>query len=155
MCAIVDANVIAEIFGSQRPPAGETFFHWINGGNGRLVIGGKLLKELESSDRFMSWGHKALLAGKIKIIDKIAVNARTKELCDEGKCKSNDSHVIALAQVSGARLLYSNDKALQQDFKNKSLLDRPRGKVYSTLQHQSLRDSHKQLLRNKDLCSTG
>ena len=38
------------------------------------------------------------------------------ELQDAGACQSNDLHVLALAQVSGARLLYSNDLSLHQDF---------------------------------------
>ena len=36
-------------------------------------------------------------------------------------CRSNDPHVIALAQINGARLLYSNDEALQKDFGDKRL----------------------------------
>ena len=54
------------------------------------------------------------------------------ELQDAGACQSNDLHVLALAQVSGARLLYSNDLSLHQDFGNRDLISRPRGKIYST-----------------------
>ena len=50
----------------------------------------------------------------------------------DGAYVSNDAHVIALAQVSGARLLYSNDSDLQDDFKDKSLIDSPRGRIYTT-----------------------
>lgn len=153
MCAIVDANVVAEVFGRKRPPAGAKFFDWINGGNGRLVVGGRLLEELDrSSEEFKIWRQGATLAGRMRVIDPSEINARTRELQNEGKCASNDLHVLALAQVSGARLLYSNDRALQRDFKNKNLIDRPRGKVYSTLRYQSVKDNHKRLLRNDDLC---
>ncbi len=88
----------------------------------------------------------------MRIIDPSEIHARTQELQNEGKCASNDLHVLALAQASGARLLYSNDRALQRDFKNKNLIDRPRGKVYSTLWYLSVEDNHKRLLRNEDLC---
>ncbi len=53
MCAIVDANVVDEVFGEKRPPAGEKFFDWLTVGNGRLVVGGRLLEELDrSSEEF-------------------------------------------------------------------------------------------------------
>lgn len=69
-----------------------------------------------------------------------------------GMCQSDDTHIIALAQISGARLLFSNDKALHQDFKNKELINNPRGKVYSTLRGSDFRASHKNLLARRDLC---
>ena len=153
MCAIVDANVAAEVFGSDRPEAGKGFFDWINKGNGLLVVGGKLLEELNgSSYHFKTWSLQARLAGKMRVENENRVNARTEELRTDGTFRSNDPHVLALAQVSGARLLYSNDGQLQHDFKNKSLIDNPRGKVYSTLKSKNFLPSHKQLLGNKDLC---
>ena len=39
MCAIVDANVVAEVFGCKRPEAGLKFFEWIDDGKARLVTG--------------------------------------------------------------------------------------------------------------------
>ena len=153
MCAIVDANVVSEIFGSNLPPAGEKFFDWLNKGNGRLVVGGKLLEELEkSSADFRHWGREAQLAGKMKIEDKSKVDAKTEQIQSKGVIRSDDPHVIALAQVSGARLLYSNDGSLQQDFKNKKLIDDPRGKVYSTSGGGSFQRSHDRLLKDKNLC---
>ena len=91
----------------------------------------------------------------MKIEDKLKVDAQVTTLKNGVAHKSNDSHVLALAQISGARLLYSNDTDLQQDFKNGGLINRPRGKVYSTRESQSFRDSHKTLLRRTDLCGTG
>ncbi|MXX39341.1 MAG: type II toxin-antitoxin system VapC family toxin [Gemmatimonadetes bacterium] len=153
MCAIVDANVVSEIFGSNLPPAGEKFFDWLNQGSGRLVVGGKLLEELKkSSADFRHWGREAQLAGKMTIINKSEVDARTKQLQSAAAIRSNDPHVIALAQVSGARLLYSNDGNLQKDFNNKSLIDAPRGKVYSTSVNKSFQPRHDRLLKSKKLC---
>lgn len=45
--------------------------------------------------------------------------------------RSDDPHVLALARVSGARLLYTGDTDLIADFKDKKIIDSPRGKVYS------------------------
>ena len=153
MCAIVDANVVSEVFGSNLPPAGEKFFDWLNKGSGRLIVGGKLIEELEQgSAEFIRWGQEAQLAGKMRIVNKSDVDARTEQIQSEGAIRSDDPHVIALAQVSGARLLYSNDGNLQQDFKTKSLIDDPRGKVYSTSGGGSFQSSHDRLLKNKNLC---
>ena len=153
MCAIVDANVVSEVFGSNLPPAGEKFFEWLNKGSGQLVVGGKLFEELEkSSADFRLWGREAQLAGKMRVVDKSEVDARTEQVQSEGAISSDDPHVIALAQVSGARLLYSNDGNLQQDFKNKGLIDDPRGKVYSTSGDGSFQRRHDRLLKNEKLC---
>ena len=56
------------------------------------------------------------------------------------ECKSNDHHIIALARISRARLLYTIDSALQQDFKNRHLLSRPRGRIYRSHKNESLLD---------------
>ena len=153
MCAIIDANVVSEIFGSNLPPAGEQFFDWLNQGSGRLVVGGKLFEELKkSSAEFRRWGQEAQLAGKMRIVNESEVDARTEQIQSEDAIRSDDPHVIALAQVSRARLLYSNDGNLQQDFKNKSLIDDPRGKVYSTSGGGSFQPRHDRLLKNKNLC---
>lgn len=66
--------------------------------------------------------------------------------------QSNDIHIIALARVSGARLLFSNDTALHKDFRNKDLIDQPRGKVFSTLKSKQFTKAHKYLLENRNLC---
>ena len=66
-----------------------------------------------------------------------------------GVCKSNDLHVLALALVSGARLLYTNDTALIDDFGNRDIVARPRGKIYTTAQ---VTDAHRRLLAARDLC---
>ena len=153
MCAIVDANVAPEVFGVGRPAAGKKFFEWINKGSGRLVVGGELLKELdENSPGFREWFRQALLSGSLKEENDQKVNSRTESLRAVRTCRSNDPHIVALAQVSGARLLYSNDKELHQDFGNGDLIRNPRGKVYSTLRSKDFKRSHKQLLRRKDLC---
>ena len=153
MCAIVDANVVSEVFGSNLPPVGEKFFDWLNKGSGRLVVGGKLFEELkQSSADFRRWGQEAQLAGKMRIVNESEVDARTKQIQSEGTIRSDDPHVIALAQISDARLLYSNDGNLQQDFKNKKLIDDPRGKVYSTSGDGSFLPRHDRLLKNKNLC---
>jgi hypothetical protein len=53
-------------------------------------------------------------------------------------CISNDAHIIALARADRLRthLLCTDDQALKVDFQNKSLIDKPRGKIYSPTRHK-------------------
>lgn len=169
MCAIIDANVIHEVFGSKRTEAGEKFLDWINGGSGRLICGGELLEELkkrknkrgkesssvkeDSSERFEEWAKKALYSGRMKNMNDGEVKRRTEQIREESNHSSNDPHILALAQVSGARLLYSNDKKLHKDFKNRDLIS-PAGFIYSTLKSKEFTDVHQKLLEKKGLCSS-
>ena len=152
MCSILDANVAHQVFGSNRPEAGEKFFQWLSTGKGRLISGGKLHKELNKTDGFRKWAVQASLAGRMRIENEHEVDTRTEHLKALGGYKSDDPHVLALAQVSDVRLLYTNDGDLQQDFGDKNLIDNPRGKVYSTRVNKNFTPPHKRLLNRTDLC---
>lgn len=158
MGAILDANVAHEVFGGpNRPEAGKQFFDQINRGEGVLVAGGKLLRELLVTSVRKNID-EAFRSGRMKKISDQKVDTLTKDLQDREEFKSDDPHVLALAQASGARLLYSNDGDLQRDFGNKKFIDQPRGKVYSTKSGDGkFKESHKALLlklKNGDLCGT-
>lgn len=155
MCAIVDTNVVSQVFGANPPNAGRKFFRWIDSNvNGRLVVGGRLWEELNKVSRFQKWAQQAKISGKMRFVDKDQVNGREEDLRGTLSCISNDPHIIALAQVSGARLLYSNDIKLQQDFKNKKLIDNPRGRIYTTNKgREAFSAGHKKLLERRDLCA--
>lgn len=155
MCAILDANVAGQVFGAARPTAGDAFFRWIHEGRGRLVVGGRLLQELDRNGAFKEWRRQALLAGRIMHLNDEAVDGRTRQLEKESACRSDDEHVVAVAQLSGARLLYSNDGDLQSDFRDNALIDQPRGRVYSTRIRDNLTRTHRRLLANRNLCTRG
>ena len=152
MCAILDANVVGEVFGTDRPAAGKEFFRWINEGRGRLVVGGRLLQELDRNRAFTAWRLQAVRAGRFEHLNDNAVDERTRQLREASACRSDDEHVVAAALVGGARLLYSNDRALQRDFKNKALIDHPRGKVYATRPGADVTRGHRRLLASTSLC---
>ena len=146
MCAIVDASVMGEVFGPKPAPAGKAFFEWLNSGNGRLVVGGKLLLELNQSGKFSQWASQALLSGRMRRTNDNKIDATTCELASRKTYKSNDPHVIALAQVSCARLLFSNDRRLSEDFRNKQFIDNPKGSIYSTLETKEFTECHRMLI---------
>ena len=150
MCAILDADVVNKVFGKNRPEAGKAFFEWIDSGNGSLVTGGKLHRELTHTHTFQEWWKQAALSGRIKQFNDQKIDDRAKEL--KGLCKSNDPHIIALAQISGARFLYSNDGNLHKDFKNKKLISNPKGTIYSTKKCDDFTPDHRKLLRRSGIC---
>ena len=152
MCAILDASVVSQVFGRRCPPAGKAFFNWIAKRHGRLIVGGKLDRELARNGGFRSWIRDALLSGKARRLDAALVSEAAARVEQEHTCRSDDHHVIALAQLSGARLLYSNDKKLNEDFENPRLVPRPFGSVYTTLEERDFTPGHQALLERQDMC---
>ena len=155
MCAIVDNNVRHQVFGGKdtQTPAGEFFLNWLDSRKGKLVVGGKLLEELSEYGNFINWLQQALQAGNAISIDDSTVVAETAALASRSICKSDDAHVLALARVSGARLLFTNDQDLQDDFGNREIIRDPRGRVYTTRIHQEVSGTHQNLLNRTDLCA--
>lgn len=101
---------------------------------GKAVAGGELLREYSDPDRgnmrFVKLFNTLSAAGRAILWDDESVDIRAAELEASGTLRSNDPHVIALAQVSRARALWSRDRALRDDFTDKSLISDPRGKLY-------------------------
>ncbi len=152
MCAIVDNNVRDQVFGNNRPGAGEFFFNWLEERGGRLIVGGELLRELSGYSNFTDWLPGAIRSGRVSIIPDQAVDAETESLRAEGVCRSNDEHVLALARLSGARLLFTNDNDLQDDFRDRSIVGGVRGRIYTTSERTDVRRTHRDLLNRRDLC---
>lgn len=131
MCAIIDANIAHEVFGENRPPAGVAFRRWVES-RGRLVWGGRLRIELGRNHTFRDWARGAVLSGRLHSERDDLVDQRTGELKRRRAYDSDDPHILALAQISGARFFYSNDRPLHGDFKDPALVDPP-GTIYSTV----------------------
>ena len=117
-----------------------------------MVIGGQLRQELGRHVRFSKWLREAILAGKATNVADTEVKEITEKLRKSQSCESNDQHIIALAQVGKARLLYSKDKDLHRDFRNLELINNPRGKVYSTSVNGSFSKNHRKMLNDRTLC---
>ena len=103
MCAIIDANVVHQVFGEDRPEAGKEFFNWINSGKGKLVVGGKLRKELFGSERFKIWWEGAQKAGRAKFIDDAEVEEETQKFEHNEDYKSDDPHILALGACAAEK----------------------------------------------------
>ncbi len=154
MCAILDANVVHEVFGDSPPAAGIGFFRWVNSPKGGLVSGGRNYEELRGgSDRFRQWVVQSLMKGSLRLENEEDVSTYEEDVIVQGRLMSDDPHMIALALVSGVRLLYSNDRDLQKDFKNRRLIGEPKGAVYSTTRSKEFTPAKRKQLSRPNLCT--
>lgn len=143
MCAIIDASVVDDAFAKdrkKRSPAAAGFLRWAQR-QGGVVLGGRLRKELDGTSEFRRWAQDIRRAGRLRTFDDGQVNRLEGELAaakdrDPKFYRSDDPHILALARISGARLLYSDDRPLHGDFKNPALLDPP-GAIYTTLRSKA------------------
>ena len=164
MCAILDANIAGELFRPERKPIPDRFFRWMQSG-GRLVVGGRQWSELIDNQAAKGWLLQAIIKGQVRKLNTAKVEFRTRELSARTAIRSDDPHVLAVALIGKARLLYSNDENLQNDFTDLALIPPPKGHVYTSrpvkqkrgkksAEHpRQLTDAHKSLLRRTDLCS--
>ena len=99
---------------------------------------------------FREWLRQGLLRGSVRDTPDRQVDDEARALASSEDLRSNDRHVLALARLSGARLLYSRDEALRDDFRNVKLLAGPRGKLYPENMGAGCR---RWLLRQQRLCA--
>ena len=107
------------------------------------MSGGRLKIELLRT-KFCNYYQTLLLAGRLIQYEDAKVDAEELRITSGHQIDSDDPHVIALARISGARLLFSRDIALHSDFCSRAVLS-PRGRV-----HQNR--SHRHLLRGARQC---
>ena len=153
MCAILDVNRAHEFVHPAPSEPVRQLKRWLENGRGRLIVGGKLLNELYVNKDVRQWIADLTWAGRTVLLspdESRLVRERAKALTESGDCKSDDEHIIALAQVSGARLLYTNDKDLQADFTNTSLIKNPPGKLYPISANKTVR---RKLLDRRNICN--
>lgn len=148
MCAIVDTNILHEVFGKDPPPAGEYFYRWLQK-RGTVVVGGGLRREIPN--KWLAVFRELQQNGTARDIPDEEVDIEENRIRTEASYVSDDEHVLALARVSGARLLYTNDPDLQDDFRDRQILRG--GKVYTTREYPDVRAAHRNLLRRTDLCA--
>lgn len=141
MCLIIDTNVVSRVFfGASDPDFSSLHGCLFGNANPRVEIayGGQLRREYLKNRKVATVLRVMDQAGRAAQYPDKAVDAETDTVENTGLCVSDDPHVIALAKVSGARVLCSHDKDLHTDFTNKALLDSPRGKVYQESSHDHL-----------------
>ena len=137
MCVIIDANVAHQFGSPHAHQDAQPVLIWLNMRKGHLALGGKVTVELFRTP-IRRWIRELLRSGVALLYDKADLDSAQDWVVASQQCQSDDTHIIALARVSGARLLYSSDARLVRDFKNRALLNTPRGKVYSSYRNRRL-----------------
>ena len=150
MCSIVDANVFPEVFNRQTE-AGTFFYNWLMA-QGQLLLGGSKLKhELRlhlspggtirtDKDRLKSLRD----AGRIKLVPDQPIDAKATELNVQGGWKSDDWHILALILLhqGDARLLFSNDTALHEDYVEIRKGQKLKHSIYTTQRYDHAEGKH-------------
>ena len=156
MCVILDADSVGLVFGTNPSPAGRDLLDWLERPHTtrprpRLVVGGRLMRELTRNGIFEKWAETATQDGRVRRFPDIDI-AEEESALPSNRCRSNDRHVIALARASGARILCSNDGDLRDDFRDLKLVPRPQGRLLPTGTSQNASKGRRNLLRRSNLC---
>jgi len=131
---VLDANVACEFPGGT--PEATAITAWLLQ-KGSLATGGNNLYELAIVSKVGLFIQQLVKAGRAFTVDSDELQKCEAKIVLMTP-RSNDAHVIALALVSGARiLLYSRNTALIRDFKDRKFLTQPRGKCYLSVQKHS------------------
>ncbi|NQT39223.1 MAG: hypothetical protein HQ581_17120 [Planctomycetes bacterium] len=130
MALIIDANKVADYLNDTDDPPNRVIHDWVNNRGGKLVFGGRQLQEWYKINKARRYVRVLLQAGRAFRYATEEVDNKEAEVESTGLCRSDDPHVIALACISGVRVLYSEDKALCDDFRDTELVPQPRGKIY-------------------------
>ena len=131
MCAILDASCFNGFFSGSEDFA--PVHKWIEEKNGKLVYSPteKFEKEWDGEEK-RRYIKDRIGSGKIKQIDEKVVHIKTQKW-KAAQIQSDDPHIIALAEVSGAKVLFTNDTDLEKDFKKFI-----KGSIYKNKNHAHL-----------------
>lgn len=140
MPTIVDANILSIFFSDLNFKA---VVDALRAGKASLAYGGsKQLREYGLLARHLPPILELQRQGKANRLDSSTVDLEEEKVKKRGYCVSDDEHIIAIALVSGARLLCSRDQNLIEDFTNPKIIGKPRGKVYKNTKHKRLIAKH-------------
>lgn len=142
MPIIIDVNSIPAVFGPDSSDHSdfEPVKNWIENGRGKMVYGGtKYIQELMLMRRYLTVLSQLRTARKIVVLKNEKVDADCEQVCSI--CGDfNDPHLVAIARVSGCRLICSKDREaypflVQRSF-YQGICETP--KIYSGSQNRDL-----------------
>lgn len=141
MCLILDTDIVHKVFPEPLEDYKPVHRALMDGG-ARCVYGGGLTREYEKMVWFRRYLRILDQQGVARQFPDSQVDSEDGRLRNGGICQSNDTHILALAIVSRARLLCSEDGDLGTDFTNPDILSNPRGSVYKRSEHAHLIREH-------------
>lgn len=131
MCLILDTNMYGLFLASDNEDMNPVR-DWIDNKTGKIAHSptGKMKDELDKYPKMRKRFKEYSRAGKLKTFPREDVEREKNRL---PPLQSDDPDIIALARVSGVRLLVSGDENLHADFKQ--IVG---GSIYQTRQHTHL-----------------
>lgn len=136
MCIIVDANRLGAFLANPVDADAAPVRAWLDRG-GRIVYSTGGAYDREVGRRARDSLRTYVRAGKATFIPAGRFAADERSLRADADLQSDDPHVLALARAARVRLLYTGDKDLIKDFKNKKFI-RPKGRIYSSAANADL-----------------
>ena len=130
MCIILDANILGK-FNDPHNEDMKPVHRWLSRQYGKVVYSDtpRLRDEWTQGGNYLL--ERLRQDGSLKLVSRSEVEKEQSQL--EGRIRSDDAHIVALALVAGVNVLVSNDQALHQDFK-----ERVGGSIYQTKSHDHL-----------------
>jgi hypothetical protein len=125
--------------GDHTTPEGRRFATWLESGAGVLVVGGRVTEEICRNGNIVRYLNELRTAGRLRVAETNAVYAEAMRLEQGGGLVSDDAHVLAVARISKASLLFSRDRNLHKDYLNRTLMGFS-GRVYQGQQNLLTRD---------------
>ena len=119
MCLIIDANAASEVAATPSTKAAKPILQWMRKPKGQLAVGGHLTEELRKTP-FLILLTEMFRSGMVVTYSRAAIEAAQSALAARKICVSDDLHILALAQVSGARVIFSRDKKTWQRLRKPS-----------------------------------
>jgi hypothetical protein len=138
LCVIVDASVAGRVFSVPYEADFVPLWDWLEKKDGKLVYGGRLAQELNRLPHARRRLAEMKRSGRALECLRQDVDAEERAVGKLRLCRSNDHHVVALARLSGARVLCTNDRNLEADFTNRQLVPAPKAKIYKVASHKTM-----------------
>lgn len=140
MCLIVDANVASLVFSAKPHDDFRPIWNALSKGQAVAVHGGHLTVEYKRLTRIRRLLLELNRRGALRKVEDAPVELATANF-GEKEIRSDDPHILGLAQITNVRLLCSHDRDLHADFTNPALLQ-PQGSVYQNSGHAPLIARH-------------
>ena len=131
MCIIIDVDKFGELLSDPPSSDFEPIMHWLKSRRGSVVYTtyGDYGNELGPNAKIRLEQFKT--SGYAKSIEDESILTWAENFEKNEHVTSNDTHILALAKVSGARLLFTGDQKLMDDFKNSKIIHPQKGRIYS------------------------
>lgn len=146
MCVVIDTNKAADFCKQERPYL-KVLMKWILKG-GRIVSGGRLQGELFKITEMRALVSEWSKRGNLVQLSTDVVANKEKEISP--LCKSDDPHVLAIAIISNAHIVVTEDKLLIEDLRDLKIVKRRRRIYKENGASPSRIDRHLSLLNASD-----